>query len=562
MYGCSAVGNSTMQGPTVRAPHLKAIFPMSPAPEYYDWGGVTAMFDTPPAPPAYPSAMPPSADNSAVAVDGDTNGTLLAAAKDQHRFNVSGPGYVPYRDSTAPWIQSLLGSSVQWWNETSIYPRFSDIEKSKVAIYQTVNMLGDDMRTKVGNVVKLNNLSNPMKSLFAPAGHCAFWNGRGTPTYPVTFDIVAEQHRFFDYWLKGIDNGIMSEPPIYYYMYNAAATAVDYRFAWQWPLPTETRVNYYLSGTTSDAVPSGVNNGTLSTQAPAARPATHDDSYTVDYASVSAKSGQGGDNSNATGMTYTTPALAADTKLIGSPIVHLWISSTANDGDFIANVWDVAPDGTATRIPGSFDGMLRASHRRLNKAPYDNDVNLPYHRSFAKDIEALTPGQPTELVFDEAPLAYTFKAGHRMRLVIICNGAKQDGDPFSNPPTPVLSPAPVVSFYHDAAHPSYITLPVNAPIAATARVLPLVNQVMAVVGFPKGMDRRYLKDIKANSVKLNGVLADNVQLVGDEIVATFKSGTLMVPLLHGEPMTIVGAFGNKYYYGEEMAFTDTVRFKL
>ena len=562
MYGCSAVGHSTFQAAATAPPHLKAIFPMAAAPEYYDWGGVTAMFADPPAPPNYPSTEPPAADARAVPVDGDTDGALLAAAKDGHRYNVSGPGFTPYRDSVAPWLESLLGVRVQWWNQQNILPYFDAIQKSRVAIYQTVSMEGDDMRTKLGNVVKLNNLSNPIKSLFSPGSHCRYWDGNGTAVYPYTFNLVAEQLRYFDYWLKGVNNGITDEPPIYYYMYNAASPERDYRFAWQWPVPSEARINYYLAAGASGTVAAGASNGgALVTQKPGKARGSQFDRYTVDYSAVSAKSGQIGDNSNATGMTYTTAALASGTKLIGSPIIHLWISSTATDGDFIANLWDVAADGTATKIPGSFNGMLRASHRRLGKAPYAKDLGLPYHRSYAEDIAPLTPGEPTDLVFDEAPLAYTFRAGHRIRLVIICNGSKQDGDQFPNPPTPVLSPAPIVNFYRDLAHPSYITLPVNTSVPASAQVKQgkSASEILAYIAFPATMDVRYLRDIKNETVTLNGVAADRVEPDGNRLVAVFSGSALAASFKRGDPMSIEGMFGKKYYYGEEMSFKDTVK---
>src|SRR5690606_36857921 len=60
------------------------------------------------------------------------------------------------------------------------------------------------------------------------------------------FDIIVEELRFFDHWLKGIDNGVMSEPAVTYYTYNAPPGR-----AWQtsptWPLPNERRTSFHLS---------------------------------------------------------------------------------------------------------------------------------------------------------------------------------------------------------------------------------------------------------------------------------------------------------------------------
>jgi predicted acyl esterase len=74
-----------------------------------------------------------------------------------------------------------------------------------------------------------------------PGGHCG-WTAVQSQT---KFDITVEERRFFDYWLKGIDNGIMKEDRVYYYTYNAPAGS-EWRSAKQWPLLNEKRTKYYL----------------------------------------------------------------------------------------------------------------------------------------------------------------------------------------------------------------------------------------------------------------------------------------------------------------------------
>jgi hypothetical protein len=248
-------------------------------------------------------------------------------------------------------------------------------------------------------------------------------------------------------------------------------------------------------------------------------------------------------------MTYTTAPLAADTTATGHPVIHLWVSTTATDGDFLAFLADVAPDGTVTRLPGTEDGKLRASHRALSAAPYDN-LGLPYHRSFAADIRPLTPGEPTELVFDMAPLSYIFKAGHSIRLIITCVEIPRHAG--AKPPTPILSPAPVVSFYRDASHASYIAMPIIGPVAASARIVP-GKTTTAYITFPKTMDSRYITDIRASTVRWGGVVATRVKIAGDTVIAEFSAGK--VPQNSG--VTIEGEFGNRYYYGELAGFRAT-----
>ncbi|HUO23464.1 MAG TPA: CocE/NonD family hydrolase [Caulobacteraceae bacterium] len=531
MMGCSAVGMSQWQAASTAPPHLKAIFPQDAPSEYYDWNGLTPRIDPPPPPPG-PAGVIPAQDAKAVAVDADKDGSLLAAAKEDHKGNLA-TGYIPFRDSVSPGLKAAGYGDFRYNLEVNTFEHFADINKSGIPIYETTNF-GEDMRVKLGVMVKLHNVKNPIRLVVAPGNHCN-WSTDAKPNPSNDFDITAEQVRWYDYWLKGIKNGVLDEPPVYYYTYNDPAND-GWKFAWQWPLPTQKTVKYYLAAGAPTAPTAGVNKGGLSAKAPTAPDAK--DLYTVDYT-------VGATDRNEKGMTYTTVPLKADSAETGHPIVHLWVSTTATDGDFLAFLADVGPDGKVTPLPGTEDGKLRASVRALNPAPYDN-LGLPYHRAFEADSKPLTPNQPTELVFDMAPISYVFKAGHSIRLLIVCQEIPRHG---SARPTPVLTPPPVVTFYRDAAHPSYIAMPVNAPVPATVSLT--ADRRAVRIGFPRGLDRRYLQDIKPGSVKVGGVVARKVE-VHDGVVIADLGGAVASP---GKPLVVQGQFGAKYYYGDLAGFT-------
>jgi putative CocE/NonD family hydrolase len=537
MMGCSAVGHTQWQAAATAPPHLKAIFPMDAPSEYYDWGGITQMLDEPPPVPG-PIGKIPAQDAKAVPVDEDHDGSLLQAAKESHRDDLE-TGYIPFRDSTASGLRAVGLKDYKYHLEVSTFSHFADINRSGIPALETTNY-GEDERVKLGVMVKLHNVKTPLKLVVGPGNHCN-WTTDDRPNPSNSFNITAEQVRWFDYWLKGVKNGIMDEPPIYFYTYNEPADEA-WRHAWQWPLPTQKSVNYYFGPESIDAPKSGVNSGSLETATPLGRDAK--DLYTVDYAVTPS-------NENQRAMTYTTPPLAADTMATGHPVIHLWISSTATDDDFLAFLADVAPDGTVTRLPGTEDGKLRASHRTLNAAPYDN-LGLPYHRSFAEDVKPLEPGRPTELVFDMAPLSWVFKAGHRIRLIISCVEIPRHAG--AAPPTRILSPPPVVTFYRETAHASYIQMPLHAPVETTVKITRSAtgNGTTAYIGFPKILDRRYLKDIKQGSVQWNGTAAARTRLEGDTLVAEFDGAAKA-----GNSVTIHGQFGDKYFYGEFMGFRGT-----
>ena len=154
----------------------------------------------------------------------------------------------------------------------------------------------------------------------------------------------------------------------------------------------------------------------------------------------------GGFGSAAGGLVYETAPLGADVQITGHPVVNLWVSSTATDGDFIATIYDVAPDGRATTY--NIQGQLRASLRTLKDPPYNN-LGLPWHSSTEADVSPLVPGQPGELEFPILPTSIIVKAGHRIRLAIT----------FSGRGTPRIDP-PEVTIYRDPAHQSFLTLPI------------------------------------------------------------------------------------------------------
>lgn len=417
MWGCSATAGSVMQALTTAPPHLKAIFPMSFEFDVFDFrvpGGITGarggVFPRNPGDPTPQEAR----DARAVPVDNDADSSRLKNAIAEHAGTVEGPGYIPFRDSYSEDFTDE--ASKQWWVASSPTTYMDMINKSGIPIYMAVNW--DEGNTKPGPFFAFNNFKTPNKFLMGPGVHCD-WN---TAFEATGFDIVTEELRFFDYWLKGIDNGIMDEDPVYYYTYNAAEGA-EWSTAKAWPLPNEKRVNFFLG------------EGKLSAAAPDEQDAK--DQTTVSYD----RDSDGG------ALIYETAPLEKDVKVTGHPTINLWVSSSAEDGDFIATIYDVAPDGTKTSY--NFYGQLRASMRKVAEPPY-NYLGLPWHPGREADVIPLVPGELTELEIAILPLSMIFKQGHKIQLEIS----------FVTRGTPPLDSAPAISIYRDANHFSFLTLPI------------------------------------------------------------------------------------------------------
>ncbi len=445
MFGRSYLGITQYMAASVNPPSLKAIFPEMAWFDAYDlirpggvyakrylkfWGDGVAFLDL-----VLDTAR----------VDEDVDGSMYAQARAQHLDNTHPDdtfSVMPYRNS---WDQA---SQSEYYLRCSANTYIDEIEQSGVPMYHMAGWLDVFVRDQL---LWYANASNPQKLIIGPWHH-ATTDG---------FDANAERLRWYDYHLKGIDNGVMDEPGIYYYTMGAPE-GTEWRFTSKWPLPTVKQTNYYFGGGRTGTVDS-TNDGYLE-QKPSKSFDGGVDHHVVDYTTTTGTANRwsaaydcwcGGysdmTENDRKGLTYTTQALARDTELTGHPIVHLWVSSTAADGDFFAYLEEVDSDGVSHYIT---EGTLRASHRALSEAPFKNYLGLPYHRSYEEDIVDLPVNEPVELVFDLHPTSNVFDAGNRIRVTI----TNADSDNFR---TPELLPPPTVSIYRDGQHASYVSLPVN-----------------------------------------------------------------------------------------------------
>lgn len=435
MYGISYGASAQFMAARAQPPHLKAIFPEMSMFDLYDLcypGGIyrhTLMLGW----QQQVRAMDLSQGQRAAPVDEDRDQHLLAEAIRQHQgnFDVSRAAQLPFRDAA-------LAQEGKVYVDNSPVSYVNEVNKSGVAIYQRAgwyDMYPRDM------LLWHVNLHAPKKIAIGPWDH---YQSHG-------LDRGTEMLRWFDYWLKGIDNGIMDEPPVLYYVMGAPADRA-LRWAKQWPLPEAKLRKYHLASGPSGSV-RAVNDGLLSPSA--GKPGA--DFYTVDYTTSSGPRTRwtGGPTAytdmtpnDQKALTYTTEPLVQPVEVVGHPVMHIWLQSPAEDIDVFAYLEEIDAQGRSHYIT---EGCLRASHRALAKAPFAC-MDLPYHGCSQKDAKKLT-NEPAELVFDLLPTAKHFPAGHRIRIAIAC--ADRD-----NCQTPQQSPAPTVTVLRDAPHLSYILLPV------------------------------------------------------------------------------------------------------
>jgi uncharacterized protein len=452
MSGRSYLGITQLFAAAERPPHLKAIFPEMVVFEWYPfiypggvfrddffdhWNRLTQQLDR-----SEHFSWGPLTFDGVAPVDGPDGPALRDSAIAEHRANRSMLDMwsgVPYRNSIDP----VTGKMIHRERGPATY--LDGLNRSGVAVYQMAGWMDAFPRDQL---LWFTNLTVPQKLIIGP-----WFHGQSQG-----FDLGIERVRWFDYWLKGIDNGIMKEPPIRYFVLDAP-DGKAWRTAATWPIPSAVSTPFYLAAGPSGTV-SSANDGRLARTAP--RSTAGADSQWVDTTATlgpgtrwaNTYGGEAGypdlRTNDAKGWTWTTEPLPRDVEVIGSPIVHLWLRSSMSDADLFAYLEDVAPDGSSHYVT---EGVLRASQRKLGPAPYRN-FGLPWHSGRIEDV-ALLPNQPTELVLDLLPTAKRFQTGHRIRVTI--TGADRDTHHRVYP-----LPPPMVWIYRDAGHPSRIILPMAA----------------------------------------------------------------------------------------------------
>ena len=282
---------------------------------------------------------------------------------------------------------------------------------------------------------------------------------------------MLEHVRFYDHYLKGIDNGIDREPPIHIYVMNGEG----WRAEPKWPLDRAVSKRLYFGA-----------QHTLSSQRPDEQGSTeHTADFSHDTLYGKSRSNRWMSVAGSTPVAlpirnevdkktllFTSEPFEEDTEVTGHPIVKLWVSSTADYGDFFVYLEDVDEKGESLMVS---EAQLRAGFAQL----YDNDEiifsgstgidvkpELPWH-GYEKNQYvdgALAGGKPLELVIDFHPTSWVFKPGHRVQLSIACS----DFPTFrlhpklspSNKPDASDNIVPTITVYHGGEHASSIELPV------------------------------------------------------------------------------------------------------
>jgi putative CocE/NonD family hydrolase len=276
----------------------------------------------------------------------------------------------------------------------------------------------------------------PMKALLGPWNHTFPHAAEPGPS----IEWRVEATRWWDYWLKGKQNGIMDEPRFEVYMRHwyspdpkIAEIPGDWRAEKTWPPANMRSQTFFLepNHTLGDAAPPALSTGGDKLQY---LPSIGEEAgfwwgdLTADQRPIDAYS-----------LVYDSAPLVQDTALLGWPKMFLQVSTSAPLADWFVRLSDVAPDGTVTMITGAGQGGAQ--------------------RDSAANPVDLHPDQKYLIPIELHVASWRFPIGHRIRVAI------------SNALWPMIWPTPysmTTSLWYGGPNTSRLELPL-VPLDPSAR---------------------------------------------------------------------------------------------
>lgn len=264
--------------------------------------------------------------------------------------------------------------------DDAFYQAFTpDVRQIQVPLLSVGNWGGFGLHLR-GNIEGYLGASSPHKWMRVHVGN------HYTPFY--SEEGRAVQERFFAYWLKGQDNGLLSDPPVQLAI--RKGSGYSWRAEQEWPLARTQWSCLYLDAATHS----------LQEQPP----------HAETQVSYLAPDG---------GVSFLTAPFETETEITGPLALRVWVSSSTPELDLFVTIRNLDQEGkevsgisTIGEPAPVAKGWLRASHRKL-----DTERSLPYRPYHSHDeVQPLTPGEIVPLDVEIWPTSMVFETGHRLSL--------------------------------------------------------------------------------------------------------------------------------------------------
>ncbi|MET0627615.1 MAG: CocE/NonD family hydrolase [Acidimicrobiia bacterium] len=293
---------------------------------------------------------------------------------------------------------------------------------------------------------------------------------------------VADQVRlrWFDHYLKGVDNGVeQTDTPVHLNLLGTDRW-VD---ASRWPLSETTSTVYHLAPGPAGGSAFSLNDGKLTTTAPRGLFGQDTMAWTgvsspcsvqlkvqtaglLNFTGVPLDGACGPEAPETTelgSLTYTTDPFTAPKVIAGPMDLTLYASSTTLNAEFIVNVERIRTDGSVESVTA---GALLGSQRALDETNSWRDASgriiQPFHPFTQQSQAALIPGAVNKFEIGIWPTAMELQAGERLRITL-----RSSDIPFALPGINLI-PGLVGGIYNiqrNGIYPSSLVVPTADPAA-------------------------------------------------------------------------------------------------
>jgi len=375
MYGYSYSGFNSLQVAMLRPPALKAIIPIYASDDRYAddvhyFGGALKALDLldyplymvaenalPPAPPVYGEGW-----------------------REEWERRVAG---------TEPWTIRWHEHQTfdDYWKHGTVRPDYEAIEAATMILagwadgYRAITFRG------------FAGMRCPKRAIIGPWAHASPDSAIPGPNV----DIVPEMLRWWDRWLKGIDNGVDREPPIVVYVRRSTEPAPDlahmrgeWRYEPTWPLERGVELPLELEKADTPGREGG---------GPDELAVRGDVGWTgwiscAGHFPYGLPQDQRPDE--AYSLVYDWALLEEELEILGHPLLRVTVTSSAPVAYLSAKLCDVFANGTSALVSR---GLLNLTHRESRESP-----------------SPLEPGRPYEVELELEVTSWVFEQGHRLRL--------------------------------------------------------------------------------------------------------------------------------------------------
>jgi putative CocE/NonD family hydrolase len=426
MWGISYGGFTSIQVAKLRPPHLRAIVPIQATDDryltdvHYIGGCVTA------------------SELSQYAVSQVAMNAM--PADKSFRGEAWREEWLARLEATPPWLFEWLRRQHDgpYWRPGSLAPDYEAIEAAILSF-------GGWMDSYVDAAFRMQAACTaPTRTIVGNWVH-------GLPasaTPGPNVDELDVMVRFFDRWLKGVDNGIDREPPIVWFEREYAQPEPfpeilpgRWRAATEYPHASVDARTWRFDGGELPLVGQLIAEGEAATTGARAvdrfahRP-TVGTRGALSWGAGGPPNGLGRDlrPDEVLGPTYTSAPIEHPIEILGVPEVVVHIAASAPVATLVARLTDVAPDGTSAQVTA---GILNLTHRRSHVDP-----------------EPLVPATVEQVRLQLRPAGYRFLPGHRIRVSLASSA------------WPVIWPSPYaaeIEIHRGPATPSRVVLPVIPP---------------------------------------------------------------------------------------------------